>query len=480
MTDDIELLAHTVAAVRSYQRGLRDRSVYPPATRAELHHALGGALPEEPLPAMQVIDELVTGADAGIVASAGPRYFGFVVGGTLPAALAADWLTSTWDQNAAGFPSAPAAMVVEEIVAGWLLDLLGLPPTASVGFVTGGAMANFTALAAARGEVLRRAGWDVEVNGLPGAPPIRVLAGEHAHFTISTAVRLLGLGAANVRPIGTDDQGRIVVDELRRALDEGDGPAIVCAQAGSIETGATDPLAEIVAEAHAHGAWCHVDGAFGLWAAASPRQREMLRGVELADSWATDAHKWLNVPYDSGICIVANPTAHRSATSLFANAAYFPDPEADERHGFEWVPELSRRARGFTIYAALRSLGRRGLAALVEGCCLRAREMAALLREGDGVEVLGDVVLNQVLVRFHDDDQATWAVIDRVQKDGTCWLGGTTFKGRAAMRVSVCNWSTTTADIEQSAAVILTAAEAERPVGVTGQRDREGEPSSVA
>jgi glutamate/tyrosine decarboxylase-like PLP-dependent enzyme len=211
-----------------------------------------------------------------------------------------------------------------------------------------------------------------------------------------------------------------------------------------------------------------VDGAFGLWAAASPQRRESLRGVEGADSWATDAHKWLNVPYDSGLCIVADPVAHRSATSLFTNAAYFPDPEADERHGFEWVPELSRRARGFTVYAALRSLGRRGLAELIDGCCSRAGEMAAILGEADGVEVLNDVELNQVLVRFHDDDEATWAVIDRVQRDGTCWLGGTTFKGGAAMRVSVCNWSTTTADIERSAAAILSAADAERPAAVAG------------
>jgi glutamate/tyrosine decarboxylase-like PLP-dependent enzyme len=469
VTFDDRLLTQTLAAVRAYQEGLPDRPVYPPATREELHAALGGPLPEEPVPAEQVIDELVKGADPGIVASSGPRYFGFVIGGTLPAALAADWLTSNWDQNAAGYPSAPAGMVAEEIVSKWLRDLLGLPSTASVGFVTGGAMANFTSLAAARFSVLERAGWDVEENGLAGAPPVRVLASEQAHFTISTATRLLGMGLKSVRPVPTDDQGRILVDELRRVLDEDDGPTIVCAQAGSIETGATDPLEEISTEAHARDAWCHVDGAFGLWAAASPQLRDQLRGVELADSWATDAHKWLNVPYDSGICVIADPRAHRSATSLFVNAAYFPDPEADERHGFEWVPELSRRARGFTIYAALRSLGRRGVAELIEGCCARAREMGDLLRDGDGVEILNDVVLNQVLVRFHDDDAATWSVIDRVQREGTCWLGGTTFKGRAAMRVSICNWSTTAADIERSAAAILAAADAERPAAVAGR-----------
>jgi glutamate/tyrosine decarboxylase-like PLP-dependent enzyme len=333
-------------------------------------------------------------------------------------------------------------------------------------------MANFTALAAARFEVLKRAGWNVEEEGLVGAPRVRVLAGEQAHFTISTATRMLGMGTRSLRPVPTDDEGRIVPDELRRVLDEDEGPAIVCAQAGSIETGATDPLDEVVAAAHDHGAWCHVDGAIGLWAAASPERREQLRGLETADSWSTDGHKWLNVPYDSGICIVADPLAHRSATSIFTNAAYFPDPEADERHGFEWVPELSRRARGFTLYAALRSLGRRGLAELVDGCCARATEMAAILRDADGVEVLNDVVLNQVLVRFHDDDQATWAVIDRVQRDGTCWLGGTTFKERAAMRVSVCNWSTTSDDIERAAGAILAAANAERPAAVAGQAAR--------
>jgi len=404
------------------------------------------------------VTELAAAADPGIVASAGPRYFGFVIGGSTPAALAADWLTSVWDQNAGLHVAGPAAAVIEDIAAGWLLDLLDLPTTASVGFVTGATMANFTCLAAARHAVLAKAGWDVERDGLFGAPPPRVIVGVERHVTIDAALRYLGLGSDRIQLVEVDRQGAMLPDALHAVLAAGDGPAIVCAQAGNVNTGAIDPLAEICDLAHRQGAWVHVDGAFGLWAAATPALRPLLAGSSSADSWATDAHKWLNVPYDSGLAIVADPQAH--AAAMGKAASYLVGGPAGQRDPFTWTPEASRRARGIPIYAMLRALGRTGVADLVDRCCALANRFALRLAAADDVEVLNDVVLNQVLVRFAGSDEVTRDVVSRVQADGTCWAGGTTWQGRAAMRISVSNWSTTEADIDLSAEAILRAFEA--------------------
>jgi glutamate/tyrosine decarboxylase-like PLP-dependent enzyme len=451
----------------SYLEALPGRPVGERATLGELRQRLGGPLGEEGEEAAAVLRRLAEGAEPGLMGTAGPRYFGFVIGGSLPAALGADWLTSAWDQNAGLYAVSPAAAVVEEVAAGWILDLLGLPPTASVGFVTGCQMAHVTALAAARHALLARVGWEVEELGLAAAPPIRILAGMHAHVTLFRALRLLGLGSRSVERVEADGQGRMDPRALARRLEAGESrPTLVCAQVGDVNSGACDALPEIAALARRHGAWLHVDGAFGLWAATSPRLRHLVAGADLADSWATDAHKWLNVPYDSGIVAVADPRAH--AAAMTATAAYLQQHEG--RDSLDWVPEFSRRARGFAIYAALRSLGRRGVGRLVEDCCGHARSMAERLAAQPGVEVLNEVVLNQVLVRFHPEapgerepagdgaaDEATRAVIRRVQQDGRCWLGGTTWNGKAAMRISVSNWSTAEADIELSATAILAA-----------------------
>jgi glutamate/tyrosine decarboxylase-like PLP-dependent enzyme len=403
-----------------------------------------------------VIEALARDAPPGLVASPGPRYFGFVTGGALPAALAADWLASAWDQNAFNAVSSPAAAVVEEVACGWLLELLGLPADAGVGLTTGAQMANVTGLAAARGALLARAGWDVEERGLSGAPPLRVLAGEEAHVTVWRALRLLGFGRAAIEVVAVDGQGRMRADALASALAADDGAAIVCAQAGNVNTGAIDPLADIVAAAREHGAWVHVDGAFGLWAAASPALAGLVAGAGDADSWATDAHKWLNVPYDCGVVAVRDRAAHGAAMGI--TASYLVRAGEADRSNSDWVPEASRRGRGFAVYAALRSLGRDGVAELVERCCALARRLASAMESADDVDVLNEVALNQVLLRFGGDDALTDAVIGRVQADGTCWVGGTRWRGQAAMRVSVSNWSTAEGDIDRSAEAILAAA----------------------
>lgn len=381
-----------------------------------------------------------------------------MIGGALPVAVAADWLTSAWDQNAGAYVASPALSVAEEAAAGWVRDLLGLPPGCGVGFVTGCQMAHFTCLAAARHSVLREVGWDVEAHGLRDGPAVRVIASEQAHVTVVVACRMLGLGAERVRQVSTDAQGRMLPAELETALAEQEGPTIVCAQAGEINTGAFDPIAEILELCRARGAWCHVDGAFGLWAAVSPTRRHLAEGFGRADSWATDGHKWLNVPYDCGIAAVADSSAHRAA--MTSTSAYVPDHGTDLPWGVDWTPEFSRRARGVPVYAALRSLGRSGLAKLIDGSCDQAERMANRLADADGVEILNDVVLNQVLVRFDDDDQTTNAVIERTQQDGTCWLSGSNFRGRAVMRVSFVGWQTTADDVDRSAAAILEAAQA--------------------
>jgi len=427
-----------------------------------MRDALGGPLPEEGEPPERVVEELARRADPGLVATAGPRFFGFVIGGSVPAAVGADWLASTWDQNAGLFVLSPAAAIAEETVARWLTGLFGLPPGTSMGAVTGGQMANTTCLAAARHAVLAHAGWDVEAQGLQGAPRVTVLAGEQAHITVYGALRLLGLGDASITKVAADGQGRMRPDALRDALTKVQGPAIVCTQAGDVNTGAFDPLPEIVGIARLRpGVWVHVDGAFGLWAAASAKHRHLVAGVERADSWATDAHKWLNVPYDSGLAFVRDAEAHRAA---MARSAAYLQRSTTERDNYEWTPEFSRRARGFTAYAALRSLGRKGVEAMIDRSCSHARLFAELLSAAPGVRVVNEVVLNQVLVGFEkagasaeEGDQWTREVIARVQRDGILWLSGTVWRGRALMRISVCNWSTTEDDVRRSADAILAA-----------------------
>lgn len=439
----------------TYLAGLGDRPVAAPTSAAAILETLGGPVPEHPADPVEVIEALAAGADSGLVASAGPRHFGFVVGGALPAAVAADWLVSAWDQCAAFHALSPAGAAIEEIASRWVTELLGLPANTSVGFVTGGQGANTTCLAAARHAVLEAAGWDVERNGLIGAPALRVLCGEQAHATIHTALRLLGLGADTAIRIPADRQGRMNPDALRDTLSRDTGPAIVCAQAGNVATGAFDAFDPIADACAAHGAWLHVDGAFGLWAAAAPATRHLTQGVERADSWAVDAHKWLNVPYDCAAAIVAHPDAHRAAMSL-TGPYLVADP--GERDNTTYVPESSRRARSVPVYAAIRSLGRSGVAEMVERNCAQARRMADRLAAIPGAAVLNDVVLNQVLVALPGGDDANRAAIAAVQRDGTCWVGGTTWQGSHVLRVSVSNWATTDEDIDRSAAAIAAAA----------------------
>jgi glutamate/tyrosine decarboxylase-like PLP-dependent enzyme len=446
-----ELFAQTAEYAADFLETLDERPIGPEAKVEELTRALGGPLPEEGMDPQAVLAALVEDATPGIVGIPSGRYFGFVIGGAVPAAVAADWLTSVWDQNAGLYVGGPSAAVVEEVCRGWLAELLGLPPDVSVAYVTGCQMAHVTALAAARHHVLAQAGWNVAQDGLAGAPPIRVVVGAKRHVTIDRALRLLGIGAASLEVVPADDQGRMRVDELQL----GDGPTIVCGQAGEVNTGAFDDLDAIADIATEAGAWFHLDGAFGLWAAATPRLRHLLRGSERADSWATDGHKWLNVPYDSGLAFCAHPEAHRAAMGVTASYLVHAEDKR-ERDQVDWTPEFSRRARGFPIYAAIRSLGRVGIAKMIEGSCANARRFAEALEAG-GATVLNDVVLNQVLVRIGDGDH-TRETIARVQQDGTCWLGGTDWNGEHAMRISVSNFRTTPEDVDRSAAAVLAAA----------------------
>jgi glutamate/tyrosine decarboxylase-like PLP-dependent enzyme len=446
-----ELFRQVAEYAGDFGETLESRPVRAEAGVAELTAALGGPLPEDPLDPQAVVAALVEAVEPGLVGTTSGRYFGFVIGGGVPAAVAADMLTSVWDQNAGLYVAGPAAAMVEEICRGWLAELLGLPSHVSAAFVTGAQMAHVTALAAARHHVLAQVGWDVPADGLAGSPPIRVVVGEKRHVTVDRALRLLGIGASSLEIVPADDQGRMRVDELP---DLGGSPTIVCGQAGEVNTGASDDLEAIADVANAAGAWFHVDGAFGLWAAASPELRQLVRGSERADSWTTDGHKWLNVPYDSGFAFCAHPDAHRAAIGV--TASYLVQGDDGERDEMDWTPEFSRRARGFAVYAALRSLGRSGVAGLIERSCAHARRFAELLEAG-GATLLNEVVLNQVLVRF-DDGEHTREVIRQVQDDGTCWLGGTEWEGEHAMRISVSNWRTTGEDVERSAAAILAAA----------------------
>ncbi len=454
-----DVLGLTADYSAQFLSSLDERPIRPQASIGELREALGGPLPVQGSDDVQVLAELIEAAEPGIMAMPAARFFGFVIGGAMPAPLAADWLTSTWDQNAGLIGPTPSAGVVEEVALEWLRELLGLPNGVSAGFVTGCQMAHMTALAAARQHVLELEGWNLLRDGLQGAPRINVLVGQERHVTVDRALRYLGIGSAQIQPLTADGEGRMDVAELRRALEAAEGPTIVCAQAGGVNSGSFDPLDEIASSVEGTGAWLHVDGAFGLWAAASPRFRHLVAGSERADSWATDGHKWLNVPYDSGIAFCAHPEAHRAAMAV--QASYLEQVDADAaRDPMDWTLEFSRRARGFPIYAAIRALGSTGVAALVERCCDHAARFAELLAGDPRVEILNEVVLNQVLVRFADDDALTDATIKRVQDDGTCWLSGTKWGGKAAMRISVSNWQTTDADVERSVAAILEAAAA--------------------
>ncbi len=424
--------------------------------------AFGRPLAMDPEDPGAVIADLIAAARPGLTLMPSGRFFGFVIGGTLPAALAADWLTSAWDQNAGLYAPTPAAAVAEEVAGEWLKDLFGVPVHASFALVTGAQMAHVTCLAAARHHVLQAVGWDVEVMGLGGAPRVRVLVGAQRHVTVNRALRFLGMGSGCMEAVDVDDQGRMVPASLAATLQRGGGPAIVCAQVGEVNTGAIDDVAAVSTIAHDAGAWLHVDGAFGLWASASPVLRPLVAGVKNADSWATDCHKWLNVPYDCGVALCAHPDAHRAAMTVRADYLEQSLPDGP-RDPVDWTPEFSRRARAFAVYAALRSLGRAGVASLIETGCAHARRFADLLRAAPGVEVVNEVTLNQVLVRFAhprggDDDAHTRGVVARVQRDGVCWMSGTTWRGTAAMRISVSSWRTTTDDVDRSAAAILRAA----------------------
>jgi glutamate/tyrosine decarboxylase-like PLP-dependent enzyme len=438
------------AAARSKQwlTSIPGRQVGPVQSADEILMRLGGPLPEQGRDAVAVVDELADGAEPGLMASQSGRFFGWVMGGTLPAALASDWLVSAWDQNAGLRFATPAVVAVEEAAARWLLELLGLPLTADVGFVTGATMANFSGLAAARYAVLKAIGWDVNVDGLAGSPAVHILVGAERHDTIDLALRYLGLGQP--RAVPADQQGRIELSALSEALDAipvGE-PIVVCLQAGNLHSGAFDPLEEAITMAHRHGAWVHVDGAFGLWAGTSPSLRSLVQGVEAADSWATDAHKTLNVPYDCGITIVAEPADLRSA--LGAHADYLiGDKNPGPGDPLEKVPEFSRRARGVPTWAAIRSLGREGVVQLVENMVEMAQMLAREIDLIDGAEVLNDVVYTQVCVSFGDDEQ-TRAVTDRIIRSGITWMSGSRWHGRGVLRISVSNWSTDADDVRAS------------------------------
>jgi glutamate/tyrosine decarboxylase-like PLP-dependent enzyme len=455
------LLQKTCDIAVDFLESLPGREVGRPVDYSALLATMGGNLPQNGEDPLHVIEHLAKTTASALVASPGPRYFGFVIGGSMPAALAADWLTSTWDQNAVLFVSSPAAAAAEEISRRWVLNLLGLPVEMTAGFTTGATMANFTALAAARHAVLKQASWDVEERGLFNAPEIAVVTSAESHVTIFASLQMLGLGRSRIIKIATDSQGRMRPDALRHALADLRRPLIVCAQAGNVNAGAFDPVDEIAPIVRDHGGWLHVDGAFGAWAAVSPRYRHLTLGIELADSITLDSHKWLNVPYDSGLVLVRNAEAHHQAMTL--NAPYYVVSNDVARDNTDWVPESSRRARGFTVYAALRSLGRIGVTSIVERCCQFARQMADRLSRHPRVQILNEVVLNQVLVRFHppsgtNSDAFTAAVIRRVQEDGTCWIGGTTWQEMHALRIAVSNWSTTETDIDASADAILRCA----------------------
>jgi glutamate/tyrosine decarboxylase-like PLP-dependent enzyme len=442
------LLQDAAARAAAYLQNLDQRKVAPDPAAVAALDALDDALPDAPGDPHEVLELLDRYGSPATMAISGRRFFGFVIGGSLPAALAANWLATAWDQNSALYNSTPATARLEQTALRWLLDLLGLPDSAGGAFVTGATVANFVALAAARHAVLARAGWNVEADGLFGAPPITVVVGEEAHPSLIKSLGLLGLGRNRVLCVPVDGQGRMRVDALPKVS----ALSIICAQVGNVNTGACDAVAAIREHAGAD-AWLHVDGAFGLWARATSAHAGLVEGVDAADSWATDAHKWLNVPYDSGLAFVRDAEALRAAMAITAD--YLPT-QSQWRNPSDYTPELSRRARGVEVWAALRSLGRSGVAELIERNCRQARRFAQAL-VASGFQVLNDVVLNQVLVAF-GDAECTRRVIAAVQVDGTCWCGGTVWQGRTAMRISVSSWATTDADVERSVQAIIRAA----------------------
>ncbi|MFC5235098.1 pyridoxal phosphate-dependent decarboxylase family protein [Pseudonocardia zijingensis] len=448
------LLHHAADVAADYRASLPDRPVQAPVDEETLLARFGGPLPRTGTPPERVVADLVAAAEGGLMSTAGPRYFGFVVGGALPAATAADVLAAGWDQAPFNAALSPAGVAAERAAGRWLLELLGLPATATVGMVTGAQAGNTVGLAAGRHRVLRDAGWDVERDGLQGAPRVRIVAGEERHATIDRAARLLGLGAAAIRPVAAARNGAVDLADLGRVLAAEPGaPTILCLQAGNVNTGACDDLRTAVALGCEHGAWVHVDGAFGLWAAAAPGRAHLVEGAELADSWSCDGHKWLNVPYDCGFAICAHPDVHVAAMNYAAS--YLTGSGGPVPMPGDLVPESSRRARGFAVWAALRELGAEGMAELVERCC----RLAARFAEGlaaRGLEIANEVVLNQVLVGFGSDDR-TDAVIAAVQRDGTCWMGGTTWRGRRYMRIAVSNAATTEADVDRSVEAVVRA-----------------------
>lgn len=455
-------LSAAVVEAKRWLASIDQRLVAPEADAVKMLAAFDEELPFKGESAEFVVETLAERAAPGLMAMSSGRFYGWVIGGVLPGALAADWLVSAWDQNAGLAGLAPAVCAIEQVTARWVLELLGLPPTCSVGFVTGGQMANTVCLAAARNHVLAAHGWDVEAEGLLGAPPVTVVVGEERHSTIDRGLRLLGLGSRAIRTVEVDEAGRILPGALEAALQAVSGPTIVCAQAGNVNGGAVDPfgsIRDVVDRRAADDIWLHVDGAFGLWARAVPSRRHLLEDVDRADSWATDAHKWLNTPYDCGMAICARPEAHRR--SMTVRAAYLPnEDDAGLRSPMDFNPEFSRRARAVPVWAALRQLGVDGLARMIDRCCIMAERFARLLEVADGVEVMHQE-LNQVVVRFNaaggDDDGHTREVITKVQGQGTCHPSATVWRGRAAMRVSVSSWRTDEDDVDRSVGAILAA-----------------------
>lgn len=441
-----ELLTDTATRALRYVEQVRERRVAPLPQDISRLEKLGGPLPEGPCEPQHVLALLDEFGSPATVATTGGRFFGFVIGGTLPAALAANWLAGAWDQNAGMQVMSPVAAKVEEIVQAWILDLLGLPHSSAMGFVTGTTMANFSGLAGARSAVLQKSGWNLEEDGMFNAPPVHVVVGQEVHVSVLRALTMLGLGRSRVTTVPADEQGRMRADSLPKL----DQDTIVCIQAGNVNTGAFDPAKEICAQAHDSGAWVHVDGAFGLWAALSPHFAHLVEGTAEADSWAIDCHKWLNVPYDSGIVVVRKPEHLQRALS-WGHAAYLT--QGSGREPCVFTPDASRRARGIELWAAMRSLGRSGLRELVERNCRQARLFADRLTKA-GFAVLNQVVLNQVLVSFGSPDE-TRRVIAGIQTDGTCWCGGTVWQGHTAMRISVSSWATTDQDVERSAAAMI-------------------------
>ena len=449
---EADVLNAAAAYAAQYLQTLDSRPIRATATLEELRARLAKPLPESGLEADQVIRELIADAEEGILGSTNGRFFGWVIGGTLPVALAADWLTSTWDQNAASNLTAPAEAIVEDVCGEWAKELLGIPGSASFAFVTGSQMGHATALAAARHRLLRDRGWDVERFGLAGAPPLRILTTESRHESVLRAIRLIGIGTQAVEYIPSDNSGRMLAGELELALQRSTGaPTVVCLQAGDLNTGTFDPFERLCPIAHAARAWVHVDGAFGLWVATSHRHRYLLDGVRQADSWVTDGHKWLNLPFDSGLVFVADAAAHSAA---FSQSTSYSVPVGDLRNQKDWNPEWSRRGRGFAAYAAIRALGRSGIGDLVDRCCGHASRLVDSIGELPGAEVVARPVINQGLVRFlggdGDHDRQTDRVIARVQAKGVAWFGGATWRDMRVMRVSVCNWRTTDHDIDRS------------------------------